>query len=313
MATIALTVNGRAHTLDVDPATPLLYVLSDDLALNGPKFGCGLGQCGACTVIVRGRAVRSCVTPVGTLDGADDHHARGARHARAAASDPAGLHRRAGRAVRLLPQRRDPHRQGLARSQPEGRAKRRSSRRCRRCCAAASRTPGCCGRSSGMPSALGADAGQEGDRVMRLAPRVPEERRRADRQLQQRARCASDIARRARARSPPRISAVARQLDSWLAIAARRPRHRLHRQVRARAGHLHRADAAGRRGAVRAARARHADSMRHGGRAGSGDHVGQPVDADQLQRGQPGAGLRDGAGGAAAVSAPNASACRRIS
>jgi nicotinate dehydrogenase subunit A len=71
MATIALTVNGRAHSLDVDPATPLLYVLSDDLALNGPKFGCGLGQCGACTVIARGRAIRSCVTTVGTLDGAD--------------------------------------------------------------------------------------------------------------------------------------------------------------------------------------------------------------------------------------------------
>jgi nicotinate dehydrogenase subunit A len=71
MPTIALTVNGRAHSLDVDPATPLLYVLSDDLALNGPKFGCGLGQCGACTVIVRGRAVRSCVTPVGTIAGAD--------------------------------------------------------------------------------------------------------------------------------------------------------------------------------------------------------------------------------------------------
>src|SRR5882724_5475242 len=67
---IALTVNGRAHTVDVDPATPLRYVLSDDLALNGPKFGCGLGQCGACAVIIGGRAVRSCVTPVGTLDGA---------------------------------------------------------------------------------------------------------------------------------------------------------------------------------------------------------------------------------------------------
>ena len=61
---IALNVNGRAQTVDVDPATPLLYVLSDDLALNGPKFGCGLGQCGACTVIMGGRAVRSCVTPV---------------------------------------------------------------------------------------------------------------------------------------------------------------------------------------------------------------------------------------------------------
>src|SRR6185503_19906798 len=62
MSTITLTVNSRSHTLEVDPATPLLYVLSDDLALRGPKFGCGLGQCGACTVIVRGRAVRSCVT-----------------------------------------------------------------------------------------------------------------------------------------------------------------------------------------------------------------------------------------------------------
>ena len=70
MSTIALTVNGDTHSVDVDPATPLLHVLSDDLALNGPKFGCGLGQCGACTVIVRGLAVRSCVTPVGTLDGA---------------------------------------------------------------------------------------------------------------------------------------------------------------------------------------------------------------------------------------------------
>ena len=68
---IALTVNGVAHAVVVDPATPLLYLLSDDLALRGPKFGCGLGQCGACTVIIGGRAVRSCVTPVGTLDGAD--------------------------------------------------------------------------------------------------------------------------------------------------------------------------------------------------------------------------------------------------
>ena len=71
MSAITLTVNGRAHTVDVDPATPLLYVLSDDLELRGPKFGCGLGQCGACTVIVRGRAVRSCVIPAGTLNGAD--------------------------------------------------------------------------------------------------------------------------------------------------------------------------------------------------------------------------------------------------
>src|SRR3979490_1327120 len=71
MSAITLRVNGRAHTVDVDPATPLLYVLSDDLALRGPKFGCGLGQCGACTAIVGGKAIRSCVTPVGTLEGAD--------------------------------------------------------------------------------------------------------------------------------------------------------------------------------------------------------------------------------------------------
>jgi aerobic-type carbon monoxide dehydrogenase small subunit (CoxS/CutS family) len=66
-----LKVNGRTHTVEVDTATPLLYVLSDDLALRGPKFGCGLGQCGACTVIARGRAIRSCVTPVSTVAGGE--------------------------------------------------------------------------------------------------------------------------------------------------------------------------------------------------------------------------------------------------
>ena len=71
MSAINLVVNGRALTVDVDPATPLLYVLSDDLGLRGPKFGCGLGQCGACTAIVRGRAVRTCVTPVSTVAGAE--------------------------------------------------------------------------------------------------------------------------------------------------------------------------------------------------------------------------------------------------
>jgi nicotinate dehydrogenase subunit A len=68
---VTLKVNGRSHTVDVDPATPLLYVLSDDLALRGPKFGCGLGQCGACTVIVNGQATRSCVTPVQSVGTAD--------------------------------------------------------------------------------------------------------------------------------------------------------------------------------------------------------------------------------------------------
>jgi nicotinate dehydrogenase subunit A len=71
MAVLTLTVNGTARRVDVDPATPLLYVLSDDLALKGPKFGCGLGQCGACTVLVNGKPVRSCVTPIGTLGSAE--------------------------------------------------------------------------------------------------------------------------------------------------------------------------------------------------------------------------------------------------
>jgi nicotinate dehydrogenase subunit A len=61
---VSLRVNGRVHTLTVEPDTPLLYVLRNDLKLNGPKFGCGRGQCGACTVILDGRAVRSCVTSV---------------------------------------------------------------------------------------------------------------------------------------------------------------------------------------------------------------------------------------------------------
>src|SRR6185295_15776501 len=67
MSLLTLKVNGRSRSVDVDPATPLLYVLSDDLELRGPKFGCGLGQCGSCTVIMKGDAVRSCITPVSTV------------------------------------------------------------------------------------------------------------------------------------------------------------------------------------------------------------------------------------------------------
>jgi nicotinate dehydrogenase subunit A len=71
MSVFTLKVNGRTHSVDVDPATPLLYVLSDDLELRGPKFGCGLAQCGSCTVNIKGQAVRSCVTTVGSLDGSE--------------------------------------------------------------------------------------------------------------------------------------------------------------------------------------------------------------------------------------------------
>src|SRR6187431_1949832 len=69
MSTITLKVNGATRTVDVEPLTPLLYVLRNDLGLEGPKFGCGLGQCGACTVIVNGVATRSCVTATSAVKG----------------------------------------------------------------------------------------------------------------------------------------------------------------------------------------------------------------------------------------------------
>jgi len=65
--TVTVMINGADHRLDVDPSTPLLYVLRDDLQLNGAKYGCGLGQCGACTVQVDGRAVFSCLTPIAAM------------------------------------------------------------------------------------------------------------------------------------------------------------------------------------------------------------------------------------------------------
>ena len=66
---IELNINGRTHAIDADPNTPLLYVLRDHLALSGAKFGCGLGQCGACTVMVDGQATFSCLTPISVLPG----------------------------------------------------------------------------------------------------------------------------------------------------------------------------------------------------------------------------------------------------
>src|SRR3954464_11687605 len=67
MSNVTLKVNGKTQTVDVDPTTPLLYILRNDLDLRGPRFGCGLGQCGACTVIINGVATRSCITPVSNV------------------------------------------------------------------------------------------------------------------------------------------------------------------------------------------------------------------------------------------------------
>jgi len=67
MSNLTLNVNGKMHTVDVNPSTPMLYILRNDVGLQGPRFGCGLGQCGLCTVIINGAAVRSCITPVSTV------------------------------------------------------------------------------------------------------------------------------------------------------------------------------------------------------------------------------------------------------
>jgi len=66
-----LNVNGKTHSVEADPDMPLLYALRDDIGLNNPRFGCGLAQCGACTVLVNGKATRSCVTPIGGLGNAE--------------------------------------------------------------------------------------------------------------------------------------------------------------------------------------------------------------------------------------------------
>ena len=69
MSVVTLRVNGAPHEVDIDPSTPLLYILRNDLGLRGPRFGCGLAQCGACTVIVDGVATRSCTMPVSQVNG----------------------------------------------------------------------------------------------------------------------------------------------------------------------------------------------------------------------------------------------------
>ena len=69
MAKVRITVNGQRHSIDAAPDTPLLYVLANDLALRGPRFGCGLAQCGSCSVLVDGVERRSCVTPVSAVEG----------------------------------------------------------------------------------------------------------------------------------------------------------------------------------------------------------------------------------------------------
>ena len=120
MPGITITVNGARREVQAAGDTPLLYVLRNDLELSGPQFGCGLSQCGACSVLVDGKEARSCVLPVSRVAGKRDHHPRrpagavgqpagpaGCRGRADAAPGAAGVDRRAGAAVRLLPERHD--------------------------------------------------------------------------------------------------------------------------------------------------------------------------------------------------------------
>ena len=116
---LKIRVNGLVHNVTASLDTPLLYVLHNELHLHGPRFGCGLAQCGACSVLLDGKEIRSCVTPVAavtgkaitTLEGMPALYARSAWHdgggAECAASVAAGVDRRAGAALRLLPERHD--------------------------------------------------------------------------------------------------------------------------------------------------------------------------------------------------------------
>ncbi|MBM4296422.1 MAG: 2Fe-2S iron-sulfur cluster binding domain-containing protein [Deltaproteobacteria bacterium] len=82
MAKISLRVNGKSQVVDVEPDMPLLYALRNDLQLNGPKYGCGLAQCGACTVIMDGNAIRSCVTPASAAQNDPARRGHRQRHLR---------------------------------------------------------------------------------------------------------------------------------------------------------------------------------------------------------------------------------------
>ena len=300
---MTLTVNGRSRTVDVDPATPLLYVLSDDLELRGPKFGCGLGQCGACTVIVE-RTGDPIVHHAGRQDRRRrDHDARGPRHAREAASDSAGVHRRAGRAVRLLPERRHPDRQGAARSESARHGRADSAGALGRA------LPVLCQRPDAQRDPPLCEGG------LRMKARLTPEARAA--------LTRAGFTRRAFLEGSGALVvsfAASHALDGAAAPAragiqrhrqhaarcvdrdrAGRPRHGLHREVRFRSGSLHGADAAGCRRTARALRSRAADSVRHVGHTRSGHDVRAAVAPHQFQHREPGARGGDGARDAVAA------------
>ena len=117
-STMRLTVNGKIHDVDAAPDTALLYVLRNDLELNGPKYGCGLGECGACTVLIDGVAARSCVIPIEGCVGRDIVTLEGLGTREHPDPVQEAFIQRTGRAMRLLPQRHDHEHQGAADAHP---------------------------------------------------------------------------------------------------------------------------------------------------------------------------------------------------
>ena len=115
---IRLTVNGSTHDIEAAPDTALLYVLRNDLALNGPKYGCGLGECGTCTVLIDGVAARSCVIPIEGCEGRDIVTLEGLGSRERPDPVQAAFIAGAGRAMRLLPQWHDHDHQGAPCAQP---------------------------------------------------------------------------------------------------------------------------------------------------------------------------------------------------
>jgi isoquinoline 1-oxidoreductase alpha subunit len=116
---VRLNINGKDHDVDVDPNTPLLWAIRENVGLTGTKYGCGIAQCGACTVHVDGVATRSCSFPASAAVRQENCHHRGPRPERRAAQGAEGLGRARRAAMRLLPERHDHGGRGPAQEQAE--------------------------------------------------------------------------------------------------------------------------------------------------------------------------------------------------